>query len=304
MRNTLRRAGFTLVEVLIALMIMGLMLMSITKMLTAVRTTRDTVHNIQESMLAGPAILDLIERDLLAVLTMDRPKANHMKVSNRIDLGLDADRIDFVATTNSKDWLMEKRRALRADYNEIGYCARPNQEEDQFLELFRREGFGVDDEPFTGGTYQFLHDRIRAFDIEVLAVDGDEEDPLEEWGQDPEEEALIGLPAAVRISITIELAPRLLREQLVFLDNDKRTVTYTRTVRFPESLRGDEGTIPYLTVPASPADPTAPGADTLNGDQVPGGRGDGRGDAAGRGGETGGRGNGSNQSRQGPTKGN
>jgi prepilin-type N-terminal cleavage/methylation domain-containing protein len=260
--------GFTLVEVLIAVMIMGMMLMSITKMLTAVRTTRDTVHNIQESMLAGPAILDQIERDLAAILVLDRPVALHLQVTNRIDLGLDADRIDFVSTSNSMDWRSEGDRFLRADYNEVGFCARPNEDEDQFLELYRREGFGVDDEPFTGGTYQFLHDRVRAFDIEVLPVDGDEEEPLEEWGKNPEVEDEIGLPAAVRISVTIELAPRLLREQLVFLDNDKRTVTYTRTVRFSEMLRGEEGTIPYLTIPASPADASAPVDDTLSGDQL------------------------------------
>ena len=260
--------AFTLVEVLIAVMIMGMMLMSITKMLTAVRTTRDTVHNIQESMLAGPAILDQIERDLAGILVMDRPLALHLRVTNRIDLGLDADRIDFVSTSNSMDWLAEGDRFLRADYNEVGFCARPNKDEDQFLELYRREGFGVDDEPFPGGKYQFLHDRVRAFDIEVLARDGDEDEPLEEWGKNPEDEETIGLPAAVRISITIELAPRLLREQLVFLDSDKRTVTYTRTVRFPEALRGEEGTIPYLTIPASPAAPNAPVDDTLDGNQL------------------------------------
>jgi len=85
-RRATELQGFTLVEVLIAVMIMGMMMMSITKMLTAVRTTRDTVHNIQESMLAGPAILDLMERDLAGILVMDRPLALHLQVTNRIDL--------------------------------------------------------------------------------------------------------------------------------------------------------------------------------------------------------------------------
>src|SRR5262249_15221466 len=56
------RAGFTLVEVLLTLLIMGMIMVSMTQILTAARTSRDTIHNIQETELAGPAILDMIER--------------------------------------------------------------------------------------------------------------------------------------------------------------------------------------------------------------------------------------------------
>ena len=58
------RAGFTLVEVLLTLLIMSMIMVSLTQILTAARTSRDTIHNIQETQLAGPAILDLVERDL------------------------------------------------------------------------------------------------------------------------------------------------------------------------------------------------------------------------------------------------
>lgn len=55
--QTAATAGFTLVEVLVTLLIMGGIMVSMTQILGAARNTRDTIHNIQETQLAGPAIL-------------------------------------------------------------------------------------------------------------------------------------------------------------------------------------------------------------------------------------------------------
>ena len=60
-RRETSRAGFSLVEVLVTIAIMGLMLTAVTQMLTSVRFARDIVHNEQEEYLAGPAILDQLE---------------------------------------------------------------------------------------------------------------------------------------------------------------------------------------------------------------------------------------------------
>ena len=69
------RAGFTLMEVLVTILIIGLMLASVTQILTSVRYSRDTIHNIQEVQLAGPAIMDRLERDLRGIFTTNQPRA-------------------------------------------------------------------------------------------------------------------------------------------------------------------------------------------------------------------------------------
>ena len=69
-----RSAGFTLVEVLLTLLIMSGILLSLTQLLTAARRSKDTIHNIKEHQLAGPAILDLIEGDLRGLITVNRPR--------------------------------------------------------------------------------------------------------------------------------------------------------------------------------------------------------------------------------------
>ena len=40
---------------------------------------------------------------------------------------------------------------IRADYNEVGYVLRPNPDNDEFLKLYRREDYGIDEEPMRGG---------------------------------------------------------------------------------------------------------------------------------------------------------
>jgi len=236
MRALPRRStsGFTLVEILVVVMIMSMLMVTISQVLQSARQTRDTIHNIQETQLSGPAILNLIERDLRSIVTYARERADQLYVKNRVVGGMDADRIDFLTSVNGTVLVEAERgnRYVKADANEVGYVLRLSQEHDDFLEIYRREDFGCDDKPFEGGRYTFLHDRVRAFEIKVYEEDGVDAEPLEDWGHDE----YVGLPHRVEISLTLELAPRLVREQLKIAPVDKRTITYTRIVRFPESL--------------------------------------------------------------------
>ena len=97
-----------------------------------------------------------------------------------------------------------------------------------------------------------MHDRVTAFSIDVFPEDGPENEvePVEYWGTEDDPE-LVGLPASIIITLEIELAPRLVREQLEPL---RRKQQYVRIIRFPQLLRrrsGDEPVpaIPVLTPP-------------------------------------------------------
>jgi hypothetical protein len=150
----------------------------------------------------------------------------------------------------------------------LGYRLRPSPKNDQFLEIYRRESFGVDDEPFDGGTYQFLHERVKSFDIQVFRKDGPDEEPVDHWNTEEGSED-IGLPARIEITLTLELAPRIVHEQLRVAPVDRRTVVYKRILRMPETLRGDEALIPIPAIPTvaagaggsgtNPNDPNAKG---------------------------------------------
>ena len=247
------RSGFTLIEVMLVLLIMSGIMVVITQVLTAARTTRDTIHNIRETQLAGPAILDLLETDLRSLYLFGIDSSNSLRVTDRVLAGLDADRIDFITTTNGLvPYRVDNSRFARADVNEVGYCLRPNPDNNDFLEMYRRESFGIDDEPFEGGRYTFLHDRIVAFDIKVFDEDGVDAEELEAWGVDGDESA--GLPVRIEIELALELAPRLIREQLRVAPIHTRTVVHRRVIRFSEGLRQSVQSqvllaIPVLTAP-------------------------------------------------------
>ena len=256
-RQTSKRAGFTLAEVLLTLLIMGGILLSMTQILTAARTSRDTIHNIQEARLAGPAIMDRIERDIRALLVYNIPRSGHISIKNRVMLGMDGDSIDFLTTTDSLSPHPEFDRYVRTDINEVGYCLRPSEVDDDFLEIYRREDAGIDDEPFKGGTYTFLHDRVKAFDIQVFEEDGEDAEPIDEWGEEAtKEEYQEGLPARIEISLTLELAPRITKERISAVPLSRRTLVYKRIIRLPESLRLSlaEMPVPIVPVPATGAE--------------------------------------------------
>lgn len=241
-----RRAAFSLVEVLVALMIVAGIMLAMTQLLEATRISRDTIHNIQETQLAGPAIMDMIERDLRGIFVYDRAPDDVLRVKNRVLLGRDADRIDFATTTDGVNLTEADRRMVRGDVNEVGYVLKLSERDDEFLELYRRESFGLDEKPFEGGTYTFLHDHVKNFEIQVYDEDGPNVDPLDDWGDDEEH---VGLPKRVEIRLTLELAPRLTHEQLRIAPVDKRTVTYTRILRFSEDLLAQLEIQPMPVVP-------------------------------------------------------
>jgi len=244
-----RRAGFTLAEVLVTVLIMGGIMVSVTQILHTARTSRDTIHNIQETQLAGPAIMDMLERDLRGLCIYNRTKQDHLRVKNRVMLGVDGDSIDFVTTTDNLVQRYDIDKFLRSSINEVGYRLRPNPAYDDFLEIYRREDAGVDEEPFEGGEFIFLHDRVKDFDIQVFAEDGTDAEPFEDWGL--AESGDIGVPARLEITLVLELQRRIEREALMRAPTYLTEVTYKRVIRLPEWLRVDEEQIPVPMIPSA-----------------------------------------------------
>lgn len=247
LRRGTRTAAFSLIEVMVTLLIVSGIMMAITQLLEAARISRDTIHNIQETQLAGPAIMDLIERDLRGLVSVNLDREGLLRIVDRASAGLDSDSLDFITSTDSLVLVPLTDRHVRSSMNEVGYRLRPNPENDDFLEIFRRESFGVDDEPFEGGGFTFLHDRVKQFDIQIYIEDGPDADVYDDW--DPKNEEA-PLPLRLEINLTLELAPRIVREQLRFAPVDRRTVTYTRVVRLPQLLLDALAIAPVPGIPS------------------------------------------------------
>ena len=257
------RSGFTLIEILVTVLVMSFIMISITTILGIARKSRDTIQNIQEQQLAGPAILNLLENDLRGMLTFNIDAQRSMRIQDRNLSGYDADTIDFVTTVDSLQPYREHAAEAfrRADINECGYRLRLNPANHEFLELYRREDFGVDDEPFDGGSYGLLHDRVKGLQIQVYEEDGVEAEPVDSWGDVGDEFG--GVPRRIEIELTLELAPKLTNEQLIV---DRRTITYKRVIRPPSALRmpQDSAVVPIIPVLVPPVAPQSEGVNGAN----------------------------------------
>lgn len=227
-------SGFTLVEVMVVMLIMSGLLVSISQVLNAARSTRDVIYNVQETQLSGPAILDLIERDLRGMFLFTRYPGDALFVRDRVNAGFDADSIHFVTSNNALLRTESGDEFVRSDVCEVGYALRPNPDApNDFLEIWRRESYGIDELPFEGGRFSFLHDRVKGFDIQLFEGIGDSAEPLDAWEEGTHEAPL---PRRIEITLTLELAPRLVGEQLKVAPTDKRTLEYKRVIAMPSPL--------------------------------------------------------------------
>src|SRR6185503_21235329 len=84
----------------------------------------------------------------------------------------------------------------------------------------------------------------------IYREDGVDAEPVESWGDAGSE--FVGLPARIEVELVLELAPRLVREQLVVTHS---TVTYKRVLRIPASLAQAQelGVVPVIPRIAKPA---------------------------------------------------
>lgn len=244
-----RQSGFSLVEILVVMLIMSGLLVTITQLLQGARTTRDQIHNIQETLLAGPAVLDRIERDLRGLFVLDRDPTIILRVRDRVHTGMDADSLEFVTANTALMVTEDIARSLfvRPDYVAVGYVLRSNPELDDFLEIYRRESFGIGEDPAEEARYAFLHDRIRGFDIKVFEEDGPDADPLDSWCDDDKDQR--GLPARIEITLALELRPRLVEERSAIAMTERRLLEFRRVFRFPENLRNATTVQPLALIP-------------------------------------------------------
>ncbi len=209
MRRARRESGFTLIELTIAIgllaTIMGLMY----------QTLSGTIENrnIVQDSLRGPkvanSILAQIFKDFRYIYwggfvgdTGFRGKAVRLA-------GMDADRVSFITARRTRTVGSEEdgRRATRereSPLTEVGYACRPHPQHSQWLELWRREDYFVDQKPTEGGFYTLVYDKIRNFRMRFYpkpeeAVD---REGLEEWDSAQKK----GIPYAILLKIQFDVS--------------------------------------------------------------------------------------------------
>lgn len=284
----MRRRGFTLLEVLVTLSILGLVLAAIYGTLVKTLEVREVIESETAGPREGLALLELMSADFRAAVRPEglAPKnAPFHGKAQRNASGGDADQVVFIASVTSRfaqdarkmrgeeiaglsddDPDDPESREVRADLCEISYLIKDDPDHPGRMHLYRREDFHVDRNARKGGAYLRLHSRVRG--LKLRYYKGDEGTT----GRDPEDtwkavEAK-SLPVAVEIEITLEVNRE---EENADGDPVEPTLRTFRTI------------VPILAGRMGGAEPEEPGEGSGAGEGSGSGSGDGEGSGSGSG---------------------
>lgn len=230
--GTDRQAGFTLLEILVTLAILGLVMTALYGTLISTLETRDVIETRTRGPREGLALLEILSTDFRSAILPPLAKKHFVARAERSGEGRDADQVTFISAVTSR-FAEDPRRLrgeelagvdpterdedvepVRADLCEIGYYLKPDERHPGRMKLYRREDFHVDHDPRKGGTYLLLYRRVAGLKLRWFRGDETEtgSEPQENW--DAEKTGTV--PTAVLIELTLDLTPD--------TDDDERSV--------------------------------------------------------------------------------
>lgn len=212
MRN---RNGFTLVELMLAVLILAIMMSIIYGVVVSTVTAAKRVEEITASSEIGPAILTQIRTDLEAAF-LPKTDGEFFVATKSSGGGVARDRINFVSSVLAYGQENDIEESRFHSVNEIGYQLTESRKEQGVAVLHRREDFFIDADPLKGGRLTELYDRVRSFSLRFLEG--------ETWRGDWNSKTQKGLPRAVEIELKIVVTDREQPVEQTF----KTTVTFAR----------------------------------------------------------------------------
>ena len=179
--------GFTLIELIVTLLILGLLFTMIASILMSVLEAKKKVEAKTSLSKVGQAVIGLMTRDLQSLYAYDLDKV--FKGENRSEGSIELDSIQFVAAVKS----YPDKEGNQSGMVEVGYVLKEREGRSGIYTMFRRESSEVDADPFAGGKYYEVYNFIRSLKIQYLR-DGSWADEWKETSTFPE---------AVKIEITL-----------------------------------------------------------------------------------------------------
>ncbi len=271
--------GFTLIEVLITLMMIGVIMTATYAVLFTTIVARDRLEKENLEGKIGPAILDLIEKDVGGTWCWNIHSNDVFKGEAVTVSGENADAFHFTCTTNSSYTMPNDNMRVASDLTEVSYRLRQNPRNRDYLELRRRQDFHLDDRIAEGGIYELIYSRVRSFQVIYYADLHEDAEKLDEWDASKRGR----LPAAMEIFLSIEIDPTLAGYSLDEMERSR--LDYHRVIFFPKNSELTMGVRPVIPTFEKLEDDTAQGG---GGGSVGDGGGGGGGGDDGFGGEGGG----------------
>lgn len=240
--------GFTLMEVVLAIAITGFIMTAAYATLFASITARDYLEKESLNTRIGPAILDLIERDVSGIWCMNIHDNDVFLGEHKTFNRYPADRMHMITSTDSTIVEISDEEPVRSDLCEVSYMIKENPDTPELFELYRRQDFHVDEKIVEGGVYELIYSRLRSVEIMYYKDLYEGEEEYEEWDAKKRNR----LPIAMKITISLEIDPRLAGYNLE--DMSRPVQTFSRVIFFPT---GSEHTMAVRPLVPSFVEPDA-----------------------------------------------
>jgi len=186
MRRPPRRHGFTLLEVMVAMTVLTVVVSFVYQVLQNSVRGQEMVREGLRAPKIQNAILGQIFKDFRYLYWDGFTGDTGFIGESSMVGGKDADHVDFVTSRPSRLAQLEEERAddpIPSPLTEVGYALRVSDENSDYLELYRREDWFVDDNPVRGGKYTLVYEKILKFDLLYFPIPEENVDGkgLKDW---------------------------------------------------------------------------------------------------------------------------
>ncbi len=192
--------GFTLLEILLAVVVLTLLLSGVYAVLLGTLRAVERVEYVTQRAEIGPGILRVVARDFEHAVMPGGAAPGAFRSKSQNYGGFSLDQVDFVANVPALGPLeggIDAGPPRPSPMNEVGYRLEPNPFAPGLFKLYRRESWFVEGDPLAGGMLYEVYDRVRSFSLEYF--DG------KEWKEEWSSGDAGGLPMAVRIGLGVEI---------------------------------------------------------------------------------------------------
>ena len=200
-RRSLRGAGFTLVEVLVAVSVLAMISLLLYGAFAGMRRSKEGVQRVTDRHHEGRQAMRRIARELSSAYISKHVPLDESLVATQTAFigsrGTPADRLDFASFSHRR----LDRDSHESDQVEISYFGSRDPKDRDKIDLVRRASPRIDVEPERGGRVEVLATDIDLFDLEYL-------DPLTgRWQETWDTTQAIGqadrMPLQVRVVLVL-----------------------------------------------------------------------------------------------------
>jgi general secretion pathway protein J len=220
-----RARGFTLLELLVAVVILSFVTMLLYGAFSGMKRTRDGLKRVQDRYREGRVAMSRIVRDLESAYISQHLPLNQTLVVQKTAFighqGTPGDRVDFNSFSN----VLRDRNSHTSDQVELSYFTSESLEISGSSDLVRRTSEYPDDKPEAGGRIDVVATDVDLFDLEYL--DPTTSQWVDTWDTSQATGQLNRMPLQVRIRLVLNGGRK------SAADRSQGTIKFETTVTLP-----------------------------------------------------------------------